>query len=30
MFRPACANDWAIARAAQGNAGEIANEPFPQ
>ena len=30
MLRPACANDWATARAAQGNAGEIANEPFPR
>jgi hypothetical protein len=30
MLRPACGNDWATARAAQGNAGEIANEPFPQ
>jgi hypothetical protein len=30
MLRPACSGDWATARAAQGNAGEIANEPFPR
>lgn len=30
MLRPACNGDWATARAAHGNAGEIANEPFPR
>jgi hypothetical protein len=30
MLRPACSGDWATARTVNGNAGEIASEPFPR